>query len=718
MTLNFSSWILCPAGPASIGYQYDNLTDVLQVTGTVPAGWSWDLMVQFGTNLNIIPMEQAEDGSLSVTLTAEMIPLTGYYTMQLRATQGELVKYTNQFQAYVGASLSGDAQWPTVPTEFTQVEQNILDLNQHPPYPGDSGYWMTWDLESGAYVQSQLPLPPVAEGPPGKAATIQVGTTTTGEPGTEAAVQNVGDENAAILNFTIPAGAAGPTGTTPQISVTVTTLPAGQDVTVQVSGPAEAPTIAFGIPQGQPGERGPQGLQGIQGWGLSAAALDSDGALVLTIRNPADGQTQTLPPVPIDNSAALQAVAAAIAAQGTTQVQRVEEAGDDAVGAVSTAKDAALEAVGQAQTTATGAVASAKTTAVQAVQDAQGTATTAISQAQTAAVGEVEGARTDALEAIEAKSAEEQEKLNAIVPAPTLEDAGKTLMVNSAGTGLEYGEASGRAGGDILLAEYEHQGNQEIYFSSFDWGTATGETTEPHGLTDAKGIMFVINDWYKPSTQSIALGSIPIEWVQYIGSIYALPIDATHIKIVGSDKNSPIVVNPENLPSNTNIDYTKFHLEICAAWEINNFPVNPTKLRIEIAGFIKGYNYRYLYTGLTLGDGKTSDVYTQGALHAPPITSGNNKTYHGVYTLQSISAVISSGIFVKYLFDNLYFGRRRGYANQIDYSAEVLNSYFDNTKRDQSYWLFFNRIYMPEEYSVFSNHSTIKVYAEAVKQDV
>ena len=382
MTLNFTSWILCPSGPTSIGYQYDNLTDVLQVTGTVPAGWSWDLMVQCGANLNIIPMEQAEDGSLSVTLTAEMIPLTGYYTMQLRATRGELVKYTNQFQAYVGASLSGDAQWPTVPTEFTQVEQNILDLNQHPPYPGDAGYWMTWDLESGAYVQSQLPLPPVAEGPPGKAATIQVGTTTTGEPGTEATVQNVGNENAAILNFTIPAGAAGPTGTTPQISVTVTTLPAGQDVTVQVSGPAEAPTIALGIPQGEPGERGPQGLQGIQGWGLSGAELDGDGALVLTIRNPADGQTQTLPPVPIDNSAALQAVAAAITAQGTTQVQRVEEAGDDAVGAVSTAKDAALEAVGQAQTTATGAVASSQTTAVQAVQDAQGTATTAISQAQ------------------------------------------------------------------------------------------------------------------------------------------------------------------------------------------------------------------------------------------------------------------------------------------------------------------------------------------------
>lgn len=156
MQLLFSNFTICPASPAFIGYQYDNLTDVLQVLGTIPTGWSWVVMVQSGTNLNIIPLDQGEDGSLSVTLTAEMIPLTGYYTMQLRATQGDLVKYTNQFQAYVGASLSGDAQWPTIPTEFTEIEQNILDLNQHPPYPGSNGYWMIWNTAAGRYEESTL----------------------------------------------------------------------------------------------------------------------------------------------------------------------------------------------------------------------------------------------------------------------------------------------------------------------------------------------------------------------------------------------------------------------------------------------------------------------------------------------------------------------------------------------------------------------------------
>ena len=43
----------------------------------------------------------------------------------------------------------------------------------------------------------------------GTAATITVGTTTTGEPGTNASVTNVGTNTAAILNFVIPRGDPG-----------------------------------------------------------------------------------------------------------------------------------------------------------------------------------------------------------------------------------------------------------------------------------------------------------------------------------------------------------------------------------------------------------------------------------------------------------------------------------------------------------------------------
>lgn len=49
-------------------------------------------------------------------------------------------------------------------------------------------------------------------GPKGPSGTMEVGTTTTGEPGTDASVENVGTPENAILNFTIPKGDKGDQG--------------------------------------------------------------------------------------------------------------------------------------------------------------------------------------------------------------------------------------------------------------------------------------------------------------------------------------------------------------------------------------------------------------------------------------------------------------------------------------------------------------------------
>lgn len=51
-----------------------------------------------------------------------------------------------------------------LPTEFSRAEQDIKELNAHPPVPGASGYWMLWDLETHQYTQSGLPLPDVGQG--------------------------------------------------------------------------------------------------------------------------------------------------------------------------------------------------------------------------------------------------------------------------------------------------------------------------------------------------------------------------------------------------------------------------------------------------------------------------------------------------------------------------------------------------------------------------
>jgi len=100
-------------------------------------------------------------------------------------------------------------------------------------------------------------LPGSGGGGDGTTATIAVGTTTTGEPGTDATVTNVGTSSAAIFNFTIPRGAAGATGPTGA------TGPSGPAGATGPQGP-QGPQGDQG-PTGPTGPAGPQGIQGIQG---------------------------------------------------------------------------------------------------------------------------------------------------------------------------------------------------------------------------------------------------------------------------------------------------------------------------------------------------------------------------------------------------------------------------------------------------------------------
>lgn len=123
-----------------------------------------------------------------------------------------------------------------------------------------------------------------ASGAAGAAATIAVGSVTTGLPGTSAAVVNAGSSSAAIFNFTIPRGAVGAVGATgaagpagPQ-GATGTQGPAGPQGATGTQGPV-GPQGATGLqgpigpngptgsqgPMGPIGPTGPQGIQGIQG---------------------------------------------------------------------------------------------------------------------------------------------------------------------------------------------------------------------------------------------------------------------------------------------------------------------------------------------------------------------------------------------------------------------------------------------------------------------
>jgi len=122
----------------------------------------------------------------------------------------------------------------------------------------------------------------VEMGVPGASATVNVGTTTTGNPGTNAAVTNSGTESAAIFNFTIPrgdkgeqgnAGTPGSPGAAATINVgTTTTGSAGSSASVTNSGSTSAAVFNFTIPRGDTGQAGLPG-QGVATGGTVGQVL-------------------------------------------------------------------------------------------------------------------------------------------------------------------------------------------------------------------------------------------------------------------------------------------------------------------------------------------------------------------------------------------------------------------------------------------------------------
>lgn len=118
-------------------------------------------------------------------------------------------------------------------------------------------------------------------GADGAAATISVGTVTTGEAGTSAAVTNSGTSSAAVFNFTIPRGAKGDKGDKGD------TGPAGAD---GAQGPQGE--------KGATGDTGPQGKQGPAGANGADATINGVNALTLNatggISGSQSGNTYTL----------------------------------------------------------------------------------------------------------------------------------------------------------------------------------------------------------------------------------------------------------------------------------------------------------------------------------------------------------------------------------------------------------------------------------------
>lgn len=86
--------------------------------------------------------------------------------------------------------------------EILDKYADIEALTTNPPYIGQNGHWWTWDTDTNQYVDSGVDA----------GVSVTVGTTTTLPAGSDATVTNSGTDTDPILNFGIPQGEAGQDG--------------------------------------------------------------------------------------------------------------------------------------------------------------------------------------------------------------------------------------------------------------------------------------------------------------------------------------------------------------------------------------------------------------------------------------------------------------------------------------------------------------------------
>lgn len=222
-------------GSDIIGFEQNNLVNNLVGNVDTETGWEFTLKVYMTTTMqyNMIPITR-EGNIIFVNLTSDMMPVSGRYVGQFEMKNGQQVSQTQTFDFWVQNSINLNEVWTPIPSTFTQLANNINIIQNHPPIPGDNGYWMLWNVQTNEYEESQYPLPPTSQGTPGPYFTPNV------SPEGELSWTNNGDlANPETVNIKGPQGEQGVAGE---------------------QGPA-GPTG----PQGEPGIQGEQGPQGIQG---------------------------------------------------------------------------------------------------------------------------------------------------------------------------------------------------------------------------------------------------------------------------------------------------------------------------------------------------------------------------------------------------------------------------------------------------------------------
>lgn len=150
---------------------------------------------------------------------------------------------------------------------------------------------------------------------------------------------------------------------------------------------------------------------------------------------------------------------------------------------------------------------------------------------------------------------------------------------------------------DNLLGEYVYNGNQEIYWSAFDYATSIGTTTVPHGLT--VGTTYhggIVADAFKnldnfSDLSTFNANSRTIPWEYFNSFVVTFKVlSANTIQILEwNGGGNPTAVNVSSTNNLNNLNTIAWHLEKPPAFYtffdiISNIPTGIKNIRIEILG--------------------------------------------------------------------------------------------------------------------------------------
>lgn len=138
------------------------------------------------------------NGQIKADFTSQMLALVGSVQVELRMIAGQDNITTPIFTVEVHTSNIDDDAIESQ-NEFTALQTAVSEIN-------------TALQEVDELKKTGLKGDPGEPGAPGAAATIEVGTVEAGQPGADPQVTNSGTSTAAVFNFVLPRGEAGPAG--------------------------------------------------------------------------------------------------------------------------------------------------------------------------------------------------------------------------------------------------------------------------------------------------------------------------------------------------------------------------------------------------------------------------------------------------------------------------------------------------------------------------